>query len=109
MEDLLNYLKISEKPARELEVSSADPLMLSLINDNAMDRSEASMLKTVEKPGKDKDPLEDQDETRASEMSGFGLLDLEDSNDSDMAENLVVSDNEGKFFSKWRWGTLTVF
>lgn len=61
-----------------------DYLIPSAIKDADQNRSEASIVKQ---------PIES---TMSASMSGIGVL--EDSNESEMAETLIVSDNEGKLF-----------
>lgn len=82
----------------ENSVDSADPLLQSAIKVEDSNRSEISMAKIKEEANcttntiTTKDPLES---TMSASMSGIGIL--EDSNESEMAENLLVSDNEGEF------------
>ncbi|KAL5273356.1 hypothetical protein ACFFRR_000224 [Megaselia abdita] len=65
-----------------------DPLILSAIKD-AGNKSEISIAKLATPSTVTTDPLEN---SMSASMSGIGVL--EDSNDSEMAENLIVSDNE---------------
>lgn len=73
-----------------------DPLIPSAIKVTNCNRSEISISKPFDvnctiNPVRT-DPLQI---TMSASMSGIGVL--EDSNESEMAENLVVSDNEGKW------------